>query len=198
MAEEPLGPSTPYTRVAAKGTLLRAIWVALLSFVTLPAVVLMVRTLGRNQYGAFALATTIMALCATISEFGLGASITRMAAHEKDARAMWLRVGLAVAVLTGVTGSVICLLVSLAVTHEAAAPLRVLAVLPLSASLSAVLSGYARAVGRASLAESATGGPLFLYYLTVIWLSLTHTVTPSLAAAALVLCNVVSVVLLFT
>jgi O-antigen/teichoic acid export membrane protein len=162
-----------------------------------PIAALLVRSLGRENFGALAFSLTIVGIAGKLADLGLTAGgIARALAAAKTAAegARLARTALLVGVLGGTVATVGCAAGSLLLHGPTRSVLLILSPMALLVVIRGVLVAHLRVVGYVRLAEGSTALMQALYYVGAATLVGTGEVTVDRIAGLLVLTPLATVV----
>ena len=138
---------------------------AVATLLSLPAVAIIVRSLGVRSYGTLAFSLGLVQVAAILADLGLPDGVTRMAAlagPPEDIR--WARSGLRIVALSGSIAASVCVAIAFGTSKPTQDVLLAMSVLPLAIVSRSVIAGFLRVRRRIALVEgSYVLGQLFYY-----------------------------------
>ncbi len=185
-------PATRYLRLAARGSLARALWLVAGALLAVPSTALLVRSLGVRDFGTLSLGLTVIALASALADLGTGSGVSRMAAYSRDTGVAWARAGARVAVAGGLLVGVGAALAGVAVGGSLGPIILLLSPTVVLAALISVMAGYLRTCQKVLVSELVTTGQQTAYSATAIGLAAAGVATIWRVAGAALACEVVA------
>ena len=156
---------------------------AVATLLSLPAVAIIVRSLGVRSYGNSPFTLGLVQVVAILADLGLADGVTRMAAlagPPGDVR--WARSGLRVAALSGSIAAAVCVAIAFGTSKSTQDVLLAMSVLPLAIVSRSVIVGFLRVRRRIALVEGSYVLGQLLYYVAAIALAVLGLATATRVA----------------
>jgi O-antigen/teichoic acid export membrane protein len=152
-------------RVLARGGLALGASTGLGALLSIPAVALLVRSLGLRDYGTLAFALGLTQLASTVADLGLSTGVTRMSSFaETDDSTPWAKPGVRLAAISGFIATAVCLGVALVLPAPSRTVLFAASAIPFVTTVRSVLAAYLRTRRRIALVEGSYAVGQLLYY----------------------------------